>query len=242
MSPQEQTSGMTSPSRRQVLKLLGSGALVAASAPLSVRRAFAASPAAPAVPAPAAASPVAPLLQPFAITDVELHDGPFVDAQKRNEDYLLRLEAGRMLHNFRVNAGLEPKAPIYGGWESVGTWTSIRAHGHTLGHYLSAASMMVASTGHDEIKKRVDYILTELKECQDAGKTGLVCAFPDNDAQVLSLVQRGRCTARPLGTPCIRFSPASATQYSSAPAAISPKISWVKLCRLGRQRHSRHDR
>ena len=48
-----------------------------------------------------------------------------------------------MLHNFRVNAGLEPKAPVYGGWESEEPWVSIRCHGHTLGHYLTAASLHV---------------------------------------------------------------------------------------------------
>ena len=45
--------------------------------------------------------------------------GPFLAAQKLDEAYLLRLEPDRMLHNFRVNAGLAPKAPVYGGWESV---------------------------------------------------------------------------------------------------------------------------
>jgi len=34
-----------------------------------------------------------------------------------------------MLHNFRVNAGLEPKAPVYGGWESVKTWEDINGGG-----------------------------------------------------------------------------------------------------------------
>jgi DUF1680 family protein len=102
-----------------------------------------------------------------------------------------------MLHNFRVNAGLEPKAPIYGGWESVQMWADIRAHGHTLGHYLTAASLMYASTGHDEMKRRVDYIVGELKECQDAGKTGLICAFPDKSEQIDNLVAGRRAVGVP---------------------------------------------
>src|SRR6185295_2707795 len=106
-------------------------------------------------------------------------------------------EADRMLHNFRVNAGLEPKAEIYGGWESVRTWADIRCHGHTLGHYLTAASLMYASTGHEEMKKRVEYILSELKLCQDAGKTGLINAFPDNATQIDNLVERQRATGVP---------------------------------------------
>lgn len=136
-------------------------------------------------------------MEPFPLKDVRLLDGPFLEAQKRDEAYLLKLEPDRMLHNFRVNAGLEPKAPVYGGWESVQTWADIRAHGHTLGHYLTAASLMYASTGHDEMKKRVDYIVAELKECQDAGKTGLVCAFPDNTAQIDNLVAGRRAIGVP---------------------------------------------
>ena len=37
-----------------------------------------------------------------------------------------------------MNAGLAPKAPVYGGWESEEPWVAIRCHGHTLGHYLGA--------------------------------------------------------------------------------------------------------
>ena len=172
-------------SRRELLKALGSGAaLMAAGVP---RRICAAVPTL----GPLALGDVAlaaPVLQPFALTDVRLLDGPFLEAQKRDEAYLLRLEPDRMLHNFRVNAGLAPKAPVYGGWESVKMWEGIRAQGHTAGHFLSAASMMFASTGHPEMKRRVDYMVAELKECQDAGKTGLVCAFPDSAAQIDNLV------------------------------------------------------
>ena len=40
----------------------------------------------------------------FPLADVRLLDSPFLDAQQRDEAYLLKLEADRMLHNFRVNA------------------------------------------------------------------------------------------------------------------------------------------
>src|SRR6516162_7195229 len=186
MSDQKHDSSNTGFTRRQMLKMLGSGALLVAAAPLrataSTQRKSAAS---------------APVLETFPLTDVRLFEGPFLEAQNRDEAYLLKLEADRMLHNFRVNAGLEPKAPVYGGWESVQTWADIRAHGHTLGHYLAAASLMFASTGHEEMKRRVDYIVSELKVCQDAGKTGLVCAFPDKTEQIDNLVAGRRAVGVP---------------------------------------------
>lgn len=114
----------------------------------------------------------------FPLRDVRLAPGPFLDAQKLDEAYLLRLEPDRMLHNFRVNAGLAPRAPVYGGWESVEPWIWIRCHGHTLGHYLTAAACMYESTGDARFSARVDYVVKELAECQS--KTpGWLSAFPD---------------------------------------------------------------
>ena len=101
-----------------------------------------------------------------------------------NLDYLVALQPDRMLHNFRVNAGLEPKAPVYGGWESEEPWVDIRCHGHTLGHYLTAVSLMFASSGDVRMKERVDYIVEELQACQKATPNGLVCAFPDGSEQL----------------------------------------------------------
>ncbi|HEY4328704.1 MAG TPA: beta-L-arabinofuranosidase domain-containing protein, partial [Phycisphaerae bacterium] len=63
--------------------------------------------------------------------------------------------------------------------------------------FLTAASMMYASTGHAELKQRIDYILGELKDCQDAAKTGLINAFPDNDAQIQNLIAGRRATGVP---------------------------------------------
>jgi DUF1680 family protein len=181
--------------RREVLKGLGSGALIAAGE-VGARGSLATA-AVPAVDYVAKPSAVQLQLQSFALADVRLLDGPFLDAQKLNEAYLLKLDADRMLHNFRVNAGLAAKAPVYGGWESVQTWADIRAHGHTLGHFLSGASMQYAASGHEEIRRRVEYILTELKDCQDSAGSGLICAFPDDSAQIDNMVA-GR---RTIGVP-----------------------------------------
>jgi len=108
---------------------------------------------------------------PFDLGDVRLLPGLFQDAQKRDGAYILFLEPDRLLHNFRVNAGLTPKAPIYGGWESAGV------AGHILGHYLTATSMMFRATGDRRFRQRVDYIVGELAVCQAAD--GLVTAIPD---------------------------------------------------------------
>jgi len=128
-----------------------------------------------------AARPETPRAQFFTLGDVRLGDGPFLAAQKLDEAYLLQLEPDRMLHNFRRNAGLEPRAPVYGGWESVEPWIDIRCHGHTLGHYLTACACMFQSTADVRFAERVDYSVAELASCQ-ARTGGWLSAFPDGVA------------------------------------------------------------
>ena len=96
----------------------------------------------------------------FPLQDVRLKPSPFLDAQRANTKYLLELSPDRLLHNFRRFAGLEPRAEVYGGWESD------TIAGHTLGHYLCALSMTYAQTGDPECLRRVNYIVAELAECQ----------------------------------------------------------------------------
>jgi len=114
-------------------------------------------------------------LLPFSLHQVRLTDGPFMPAMERDVGYLLSLEPDRLLHRFRLYAGLEPRAPIYGGWETGGV------SGHTLGHYLSACSMGYAATGDRRLRERVEYVVGELALCQSKHPDGYVGAIPDAD-------------------------------------------------------------
>jgi DUF1680 family protein len=107
----------------------------------------------------------------FPLSAVRLKPSPFLEAVEANRNYLHRLEPDRLLHNFRTSAGLEPKGEVYGGWESD------TIAGHTLGHYLTAASLMHAQTGEAECKHRVDYIVDELAAVQAAHGDGYVAGF-----------------------------------------------------------------
>lgn len=105
------------------------------------------------------------------LSAVRLRPSDFATAVEVNRRYLLRLSPDRLLHNFRKYAGLEPRAPIYGGWESD------TIAGHTLGHYMSALVLAYQQTGDPEMRRRADYIVDELAEAQAKRGSGYVGAL-----------------------------------------------------------------
>ena len=117
-----------------------------------------------------------PKAAPFSQHDVRLLDGPFKDGQDIAVKYLLSLDPNRFLANFRKDAGLQPKAPQYGGWESQGI------SGHAGGHYLSACAIAYASTGDPRFLERVNSFVDELAECQKANGNGYLAAIPNGRA------------------------------------------------------------
>lgn len=112
------------------------------------------------------------VVQSFPLSDIRLLESPFLHAQELDKQYLLAMEADRLLAPFLREAGLNPKAESYTNWENTGL------DGHIGGHYLSALSLMYASTGDKQIKTRLDYMINELKRCQDANGNGYIGGVP----------------------------------------------------------------
>ena len=114
-------------------------------------------------------------VEPFSLQDVRLLDGPFKTAMARDAAYMLSLDPDRLLHNFRVNAGLPSAAVPLGNWEKPAS----ELRGHLTGHYLSACALMYASAGDTRFKERADFLVRELAKCQTAlGDSGYLSAFP----------------------------------------------------------------
>ena len=113
----------------------------------------------------------------FNLQDVKLLDSRFTENMKRNGKWLLSMDTKRLLHSWRVNAGLATYAKPLGGWEAL----DCELRGHTMGHVLSALALMYASTGDVAYKMRGDSLVTVLQQCQavlDQG--GYLSAFPQN--------------------------------------------------------------
>ena len=111
-------------------------------------------------------------VESFPISKVRLTDSPFKHAESMDICYLLALDPDRLLAPYMKEAGLHPKVGNYPNWENTGL------DGHIGGHYVSALSYMYAATGNQEIKRRLDYVLSELKACQDASGDGYLCGVP----------------------------------------------------------------
>jgi DUF1680 family protein len=116
--------------------------------------------------------------------DVKLLEGPFKHAMELDAKFLLTVETDRLLAWFRKEAGLEPTAEVYGGWESQGI------AGHSLGHYLSACARMHRATGDERLCKRVAHVVDELAKCQQANGDGFLGAMPGGK-RVFDEVERG---------------------------------------------------
>ena len=114
-------------------------------------------------------------VHPFDFNQVKLLEGPFLHAQELDRKYLLSLEPARLLYAFRVNAGLEPHAVPYGGWESP----DCEVRGHFVGHYLTACALMFRSTGDKQLKNNAFEVIRGLAECQDRFPDGYLSAFPE---------------------------------------------------------------
>lgn len=111
--------------------------------------------------------------QPFPMQDVRLLPGFWTEVMELNRSYLYSLPNERLVHNFRVTAGLPSDATPLGGWEAP----DCELRGHYVGHYLSACALMHASTGDTTIRDKANALVAMLAECQQ--KDGYLGAYPE---------------------------------------------------------------
>jgi len=125
----------------------------------------------------------------FSLADVTLLSGPFKHARDLNIETLLKYNVDRLLAGYRKEAGLQPRDSVYKNWDGL--------DGHVGGHYLSALAMNYAATKNAACGRRMAYMITELKACQDANGSnnpdwgsGYVGAVP-NSKKIWSTLKNG---------------------------------------------------
>lgn len=121
----------------------------------------------------------------FDLSDVKLLDSRFKENMDRERKWMLSLPVDRLLHSFRVNAGMlterkdsKTKMPqALGGWEAL----DMELRGHSIGHLLSGLSFQYASTGNEVFKRKIDSLISGLAEVQQVlNEDGYLSAFPQN--------------------------------------------------------------
>jgi uncharacterized protein len=156
---------MTTNSRRDFLKMSASGAALRFVPPMALANSLLAD----------ADGPGAERIVPFPLSAVRLGPGTFAEQAETNARYLDSLTTDRLLHSFRLTAGITSNAKPYGGWESP----TVELRGHfNGGHFLSAVALASATAGNDVLKSRGDAVVGGLVQCQHKNGNGYVSAFP----------------------------------------------------------------
>ena len=162
------------PARRRTLRYAASAMAAAAVPPMAAAAAPGGAKAAADAPAP---------LRLFPLSAVRLTASPFLEAQQTDLRYIMALNPDRLLAPFLREAGLTPKEASYGNWESSGL------DGHMGGHYLTALALMFAATGDQEVLKRMNYFVAELKRCQASNGDGYIGGVPGGAAAWRDIAQ-----------------------------------------------------
>jgi DUF1680 family protein len=114
-------------------------------------------------------------LAPFPLGAVRLAPGIFKEQTEINAGYLDSLSVDRLLHTFRVTAGISSSAAPYKGWEDP----TCELRGHFVGgHFLSAVALASASSGNEVLKRKGDELVSGLAQCQKALGSGYLSAYP----------------------------------------------------------------
>lgn len=101
-------------------------------------------------------------------------DKLFSNSFETGRKMLMKLSPDRLLAPCFEAMGKKPLAKRYGGWEAKGI------SGHTLGHYMSALSLLYSANGDTEAKNRAEYCVNTLKDLQ--GENGYIAGFPESES------------------------------------------------------------
>ena len=116
--------------------------------------------------------------RPFDLDSVRLIGTSQLKLMELNRDFLQSLETDRLLHTFRLTAGLPSSAEPLGGWEKP----DVELRGHFTGHFLSGCALMSVSAGDTMLRDKGSLVVAELAKCQKANGTangnGYLSAFP----------------------------------------------------------------
>lgn len=116
---------------------------------------------------------------------VKIPSGLFRERMDLNRRYLLELNSSSLLQNFYLEAGVIPpglqavydpeNSDLHWGWESP----ICQLRGHFLGHWMSAAAKLIAFEDDEELRVKLNKIVSELAVCQELNGGEWVGSIPE---------------------------------------------------------------
>lgn len=117
----------------------------------------------------------------FRLDEVRLTDNDFASRRELVKAYIRDFDLGRLLHTFKLNAGIPSDAAPLGGWEAP----DCGLRGHFVGHFLSACAKFAYGDGDETLKAKAGEIVDVLARC--ARPNGYLSAFEEEKLDVLEL-------------------------------------------------------
>lgn len=115
----------------------------------------------------------------FRLDEVRLTDKTFAARRELAKAYIRDFDLQRLMHTFKLNAGLPSDAAPLGGWEAP----DCGLRGHFVGHYLSACAKLAYGDGDEGLKARAAEIVDVMARC--ARPSGYLSAFEEEKLDVL---------------------------------------------------------
>ena len=115
----------------------------------------------------------------FNLDQVKLTDSYFAHRRTLAKQYIEDFDIARLMHTFKINAGISSEAKPLGGWEAP----ECGLRGHFVGHFLSACSKFSFADKDETLKAKATEIVDIMEMC--ARPNGYLSAFEEDKMDIL---------------------------------------------------------
>ncbi|MBW5446521.1 hypothetical protein GE107_10665 [Cohnella sp. CFH 77786] len=115
----------------------------------------------------------------FSLDEVKVIDNDFASRRELVKKYIHTFDIDRLMHTFKINAGIASDAEPLGGWEEP----QCGLRGHFVGHYLSACSKFAFADSDERLKAKANEIVDVMALC--AQPNGYLSAFEEEKLDIL---------------------------------------------------------
>lgn len=119
------------------------------------------------------------MLKNLPLNHVKLKDNVFNHRRDLVKKYISDFDTNRLMHNFRINAGLSSNDKPLGGWEAP----QCKLRGHFTGHFLSACAKMAYADSDRFLYEKANEIVSIMQSC--AKPSGYLSAFEEAELDIL---------------------------------------------------------